>query len=328
MTLRLKLKTSLLTLTAAAAALLSLGGEAHAADKTLCVYDPGGATGAAYKLTEKYVAAAQAWGVNFTMKAYTNEATAASDFTNGQCDAVLLTGVRTQEYNRKSYSIEAMGLTTSYDQLRTAVGVLAKPQAAPLMKSGAYETVGIYPAGAVYLYVQERANVDISALAGKKIATMSFDRAAPVMVSRVGATKVDADVGNFAQKFNNHSVWACYAPATAYGPLELKKGLGTTGGVIKFPLAQLTLQMLIRGDGYPAEFGQQSRQWAAQHFNDALALTNSAEAAIGRDGYWVELESARVTQYREMLKGVRADLVQQGAYDATVVQLVERISGQ
>jgi len=313
--------SAILTLTA-----LSFSSTAEANDKLLCVYDPGGKSGDAFKTSERYKAAAAGWGVNFTLKPYTDEAIAATDFQNGACDAVLLTGVRTQQFNRKSYSVEALGLTTNYNQLKAAIGVLAKPNAASLMVSGQFETVGIYPAGAVYLYARDRTNTDISVLAGKKVATMDFDKAAPVMVQHIGATAVASDIGNFAQKFNNGAVFACYAPATAYGPLELNKGLGTDGGVIKFPLAQLTLQMLIRTESFPADFGQQSRTWAAGQFDSVLRLTNAAESSIGSAGYWVDLDAAKTAQYRTMLSEVRATLVAQGAYDPTIVKLVERIA--
>lgn len=299
---------------------------AHADDKDLCIYDPAGSSGDAYQTAQRYAAAAQAWGVNFSLRAYTDEAIAASDFANSNCDAVLLTGVRTQQFNRKSYSVEALGLTTNYQQLRTAIQVLARPNAASLMVANQYETVGIYPAGAVYLYVQDRSNIDISVLAGKKIATMDFDQAAPYLATQVGATAVPSDIGNFAQKFNNGAVFACYAPATAYEPLELSQGLSGGGGVIQFPLAQLTLQMLIRHAEFPDGFGQSSREWAAGQFDSVLRLTTSAEASINNDGYWIQLDAAKTQQYRQMLSEVRSTLVGQGAYDPTVVRLVERIA--
>jgi hypothetical protein len=155
---------------------------------------------------------------------------------------------------------------------------------------------------------------------------MDFDKAAPFMAEQVGASSVASDIGNFAQKFNNGAVFACYAPATAYSPLELRQGLSTGGGVIQFPLAQLTLQMLIRPDEYPDNFGQQSREWAAGQFDSVLRLTTAAEATINNDGYWISLDPAKTQQYRQMLSEVRGTLVTEGAYDPTIVKLVERIA--
>ena len=58
--------------------------------KTLCVYDPGGASGDAYQIIKDYRTAAAGWGVNFTLKPYTDEKTAAEDFKAGQCQAVAV----------------------------------------------------------------------------------------------------------------------------------------------------------------------------------------------------------------------------------------------
>ena len=65
------------------------------------------------------------------------------------------------------------------------------------------------------------------------------------MVQKVGASMITADVATFAGMFNNGSVDACYAPAFAFNALELYKGVGKKGGVIQYPLAQMTLQLLI-----------------------------------------------------------------------------------
>ena len=59
---------------------------------------------------------------------------------------------------------------------------------------------------------------------------------------------VPADVGTFAGMFNNGSVDICAAPATAFKPLELEKGLGRSGGIARLPLAQMTFQMVGRDE--------------------------------------------------------------------------------
>jgi hypothetical protein len=83
--------------------------DAAAQAKVLCVYDPSGAAGDAYQYAKDYQTAAIAWGVTFEPKPYTSETVAAADFRNGKCDAVILTGVRVQQFNRKTYSVEAIG---------------------------------------------------------------------------------------------------------------------------------------------------------------------------------------------------------------------------
>lgn len=47
------------------------------------------------------------------------------------------------------------------------------------------------------------------------------------MASQVGAQAVSSDITNFGAKFNNGQVDIIGAPAAAFKPLELHKGLGT-----------------------------------------------------------------------------------------------------
>ncbi len=322
--------TALRRACSAAAALLGLlvaTPAAAAVDKTLCVYDPSGAAGPTFQNAKAYQAQALQWGVNFSLKPYTDESVAAADFRNAQCDAALITGVRVQQFNRKSYSLEALGLAPTASVLKTALQVLAKPKAAALMTSGAFETAAIYPAGEVLLFVNDRSMQDTSALAGKRVCTMDFDDAAKTMVAVVGAHPVPADIGTFASKFNNGSCDVAYAPAAAYKPLELHKGVGAKGGVVDFPVTQMTLQLLIRTADFPAGFGQQSREWSAGQFDSIQAVL----AKIRKDvpaASWIQVEGDKKARYNKMLADTRAKLVASGSYDATVVKLVEQIAAQ
>ena len=310
-----------------AAASLTLPSLAAAGSLTLCVYDPGGAAGDAFQAAKKYQTAALQWGATLDLKPYTSESVAAADFRNGKCDAALLTGVRSQQFSKAAYSIESMGVLPSYTALEASLGTLAKEAAAKLMVSGDYEVAGVFPAGAVYLYINDRSVISLSALAGKKICTLDFDPSAKFMVEHIGAQVVPADVGTFASLFNNGSCDIAYAPATAYGPLELYKGLGEQGGIVKFPLSQLTLQVLIRSSAFPDGFGQTSRTWSATEFKSVLELTTKAEGDVDPK-YWVEVPDGVSAKYVAMFKDVRTQLVGKGVYDATVVKLLEAIAAK
>ncbi len=310
-----------------AAAALTLPSVAAAGSLTMCVYDPGGAAGDAFQAAKKYQTAALQWGATLELKPYTSESVAAADFRNGKCDAAILTGVRSQQFSKAAYSIESMGVIPSYTALEASLGTLAKEAAAKLMVAGDYEVAGVFPAGAVYLYINDRSVISLSALAGKKICTLDFDPSAKFMVEHIGAQVVPADVGTFASLFNNGSCDIAYAPATAYGPLELYKGLGDGGGIVKFPLSQLTLQVLIRSSAFPDGFGQTSRTWSAAEFQSVLELTTKAEADVDPK-YWVEVPDGDSAKYVAMFKEVRTQLVSKGVYDATVVKLLEAIAAK
>ncbi len=308
---------------AAALGLAAAPATAAAAQK-VCVYDPSGAAGPAFQHARTFQAAAAGMGVQLELKPYTDEGVAAADFRNKQCDAALLTGVRMQQFNKATFSLEAVGLIPTYDVLKTAIQTLSKEKAASLMATAEYEVAGVYPGGAVYLYLRDKAVSDVDQLAGKRICTMSFDKAANTMVKTIGASAVSADIGTFASKFNNGSCDVAYAPAAAYTPLELYKGMGEKGGLVRYPIAMMTLQLVIRPGSFPAGFGQQARTWSAAQFDALMPTLKKAEAEV-RQGYWVEVDAVRKARYDDMLGKSRAELVAAGAYDPTVVKLVEQL---
>lgn len=301
-----------------AVALFASPRQASAAEsRTLCIYDPSGESGDLYKNAVPYALAALEWGVDFGHpQVRQDEKIAAEDFRAGKCDAVLLTGVRAREFVPSAGSVEALGAVQTYKQLKTVVGALARPGEAKLMKHGEFEIAGIFPAGAVYLFVRDRDLKDASSLAGKRIATLSFDAAANMMVERVGAAAVSADVSTFSGMFNSGSVDVAYAPATAYKPLELGKGVGSHGGVVRFPLAQLTFQVLMRTSKMPAGFGDASRKYVSDQYDAMMKIVQRAEKDVPAKS-WIEVPDAR--SYDTLFQSVRIDLGGKGVYDQTML---------
>ena len=220
-----------------------------------------------------------------------------------------------------------MGALESYELLRQVLGLLANPRAGERMRSGDYETVGVFPAGAVYLFVRDRSLSAITDLAGKRVATIDFDQAAVTMVDRIGASMVPADIGQFAGMFNNGSVDVCYAPATAYEPLELGRGLESGGGVVRFPLSQLTLQIVARTADLPDGFGNSARAYAHERFDDWMTLINRADSVIP-GAKWMDVADADQASYDNVFRQVRIQLRDEGVYDGTMLTLLRRVRCQ
>ncbi len=308
----------LLTIAAVAA-------HAQPVERKLCVFDVAGANGDIYNLMKDFQAQAVSWGVKFEMKPYTDEKVAAGDFKAGQCDAVLMTGTRVRPFHKVAGTIEAMGALPSYKHLQMAVTNLHDKRAAKLMRSGGYEIGGIFPAGAIYLLVNDRSIDTVGELSGKKIATLDYDDAAKKMVSHVSASMAGADVSTFSGMFNNGSVTACYAPASAYKALELYKGIGRKGGIIRYPLAQLTFQLLLRQDKLPDGFGQQARDYATTKFKEALDLVTKAEKAVPKKT-WIDIPAKDKAAYDEMFRSVRILLRDKDkVYHKTTLTLLRKI---
>jgi hypothetical protein len=283
------------------------GASAQTENRTLCVFDPSGANGDLFQSMKDYRGAALSWGVNFSLKPYTDEKTLAEDFKAKQCDAALMTGTRIRQFHPFSGSLEAMGGLQSYEQIRSVIKSLSSPKAKSLMRQGAYEVAGILPGGAVYLLVRDRKIDTVQELAGRRIATLEYDKAAKTMVRQVGASMVAADVGTFAGMFNNGSVDAAYAPASAFKALELYKGIANKGGVIRYPLAQLTMQLLIHHTKLPEDFGIKSRRHAAQMFKASIKLAQKADQTI-KAAYWIDIPAEDKKRYDEMFLEVRLRL--------------------
>ncbi|MDP2228224.1 MAG: DUF6091 family protein, partial [Moraxellaceae bacterium] len=174
-----------------AGAALALSSTAMANPKqTLCVWDILGAQGDVYNMMKDYRLAAAKWGANFEMKPYTDEKIASEDFKAGQCDAVVMTGLRGRQFNAFTGSMDSIGSLPTYEAQKRALAMLSGASAAKFMVSGNYEVVGITPMGAAYLFVNDRQINSVGKLSGKKIAVLDYDKAQAKMVQKVGAQPV------------------------------------------------------------------------------------------------------------------------------------------
>ena len=297
-----------------------------AESRTLCVYDPAGRSGDFYAVVQKYATQASAWGFDLELRPYTDEETAAKDYEAGQCDGVTATGTRLQRFNRFPSTIEAIGGLTSYPMLKQMVSALTRSDAAAQsLSANGNVTVGFIPAGAVYLFVRDRSVDTVEELAGKRIATLDYDRASLFMVERVGAIVVPADLGSLGPKFNNGDVDACYVSAPAYRPFELHRGLGTRGGIIQSPLAQATMQVMLRESKFSADFIKRSRQDLAGRFEESLAYIKKAEASIPSN-YWVTVPESREEGWAELFQSVRIALRdEKKAYAGSMLTVMRKL---
>ena len=296
------IRKSLVALTLAAVAPI-----ASAQTVKMCVFDVIGANGDIYNMVKDYALEMKSHGVNFKLKPYTDEGVAVGDFNAGQCDAVAATDLRTRPFNRFTGTLSAVGALPTYDDLKTLLATLAQPKAASLMKQDGYEVLGIVPAGAGYLFVNDRSMDTAGDLAGKRMATLDYQKDAIHMVNFVKATVVPSDITNFAGKFNNGSVDTAYAPAFAYEALELYKGLGDKGGIVDYPLAQLTIQIVARENVLDDDTAQAARQVAWGMYPQAMNLINKQEEAIPEEK-WIRIPEKDIQGYQEMFRQNRIEM--------------------
>lgn len=278
-----------------------------------CVFDIIGSSGDQYQLMEDFAIELRDIGLRLNLSAYTDESVALADFSAGECDMLVATDLRTRRFNRFAGTVSAVGALPSYEHLETVLRVMTSENAADRMSTDDYEVMGIFPYGAAFLFVTDEflseidGTPDVTDLAGRTIATLEYQEDAIHMVNYVNASLDPSDITNFGGKFNNRSVDAAYSPAFGYDALELYRGIGDEGGIIDYPLAQLTGQVIVRKGVVDAETAQKAREISFRMFDDAVGMAQEFEDSIP-DDHWVTIPDEDIEDYQEMFRQNRIQL--------------------
>jgi len=310
---------------AMAAATIAMTSPAQA--QVICVFDLLGTAGDSYAMMKDYALAANGWGAKVTLKPYTDERVAAEDFKAGQCDGVSITGMRGRQFNDFTGSLDAIGALPSNQAAQSVMGLLASPKLAGDMVKGDYEIAGVVPLGSAFLLVNDRSINTLAKAAGKKIAVLDYDKAQAKLVQKVGAQPVSADVTTFGGKFNNGQVDIIGAPAIAFKPLELHKGLGTKGAIVRFPIAQITGNVIVRKSKFPEGYGQKSRDWVATQVPRAMGIIKKTEAEIPAK-FWMDIPANDKIGYVKLMRESRIDLTKEGIYNKKMMSLLKKVRCQ
>jgi hypothetical protein len=144
------------------------------------------------------------------------------------------------------------------------------------------------------------------------------------MIQKIGAQPVSVDVTNIGPRFNNGFVDMVTLPAVAYKPFELYKGIGTKGGIGRFPIMIPTVQLVFNKGKFPDGFGLKSRQYWAGQFDHAMNLIKKAEAGIPA-ATWDDLPAENIPKYVLMLREARIDIAKQGMYNKQTLNIIKRV---
>jgi hypothetical protein len=309
---------------------------APASSPRLCVFDLLGTSGDMYNATKDYVLAMQsATGITLTARAYTDERIAMEDFRTGQCEALLATTFRTRAFNPVTATTDAFGATlilrqgkvdmaAGHQVMRLASQTFNTPGATTLVVQGKYEMAGLIDVGAVYGLVNDRRINSPEAMAGKRMLAFDHDKAQAHLIQKAGAQAVSADITNFATKFNNGMADMAATPAVAFRPLELHKGVGSKGAISRFPFMIMSYQLIIDRSKLPTGFGDASRRYWFEHFDEVLNVVRKAEADIPA-ALWMDLPAEQLPRYAQYMREARVELAEQGLYDKQGLKLLKRI---
>lgn len=297
------------------------------AKQEICVFDLLGKAGESYKMMEEWALAAKTWNTDVQLIAYQNEELADKDFKNGKCDAAYITTMRARQYNKFAGSIDALGgVPTNAIALKAITFVLDKRNVKRLktkIDNEEIEIGGIGQIGPAYIFVNDRAINTIEKGKGKKFAVLAYDKAQIAMVERVGAIPVPSDISNFIKKFNTGEVPMVGAPAYAFKPLEMEKGLGSKGALINFPVLNVTADLVFRSQKFPATFGNDSRIWFIKQLPRQFSMVKRLEEGIPAK-YRLNLSKVDTEKYQKLLRDGRMELTRQGIYDPTMMSVLKR----
>jgi len=290
--------------------------------QSFCVFDVLGVQGPFYNSMREYATLARKWNVELELKAYTSEAQAVEDFSAGKCDIISMTGIRARDFNLFSSSIEAIGGLKTDSQMKSVIDTISRPEASKLMIQDNYEVVGVLPIGAAYLFLNDRRINSVEKIKGKKIAVLAHDLVQLRMATRLGFAPLAADIDDFALKFNSGEAELIAAPAIAYMPLELFKGVGNKGLVLKMPVSYLSLQVVTHLHKFSADFGQKSRHYFAGQFDNLQKPISAAEQEIL---YFFPAPDGEYDNYQNLLSDARVSMTEEGIYDPKMINLLKKV---
>ena len=317
----MKTRPHLLRLLALCACLLGPG---LARAQLFCVFDPLGAGGDYYRMFKDYQLAAKRWSVSIDLKPYTDDNQLDADFKSGACDMASMIGQRARLYNTFTGTLDAPSVIENYAQEREAMAVVASPKAATYMTNNGIEVVGVVPIGAAYVVSSDRYINSFDHAVGKKVAIMAWDPVQAMMAKDFKTVPVPVQLPQFGDYFNKGKVDFIVAPIAIYKALELSKGIGSKGGIVRRPLFQFSMQVLDHADKFPEGFGQKSREYMFGQTDHALSLAHNQEAEVDSK-VWMYALHQEIIKWDNTMRTLLKHLTKEGLYDRHMLAVLQRI---
>ena len=290
----------------------------------ICIWDLVGRNGPIFSTAQDQTTRFLKYGIKVNLEPYTNEQVMVEELKAGRCDAALMTGMRARLFNQYTGTIDSIGGLPTQEHLRMLLKVLADPRSAPRMTQGGYVVLGVAPAGGAYIFVNDKHINTLGKAAGKKVAVLDYDPVQAEMVADLGAAPVPTDIVHAPGLFNNGVVDVLAAPLAAYQLMELYKGMQPNGGIINYPLAQITLQLIGHKDRVTPELAQITRELFFKSYDDFLGRVRQ-ETKVVPDHWFVEIPEEDKREYEVMMREAREELRKRGYYSPEMLGLQKRI---
>ena len=292
--------------------------------RKICIWDIVGRSGPVFTAAQDQRLRLLEYGVDVEMVPYTSESVVLEDLKAGICDAALISGLRARLFNKFTGTVDSVGGLPTSNHMRILLQVLASPKSADKMQNNDYVVMGIAPAGGAFIFVNDKSISSLAKAAGKKVAVLDYDPTQARMVAQIGATPIASDIVSAPNKFNNGVVDVLAAPLIAYEALELYKGMSPNGGIVNYPLAQISMQLIGRSDRFPNEIAQLVREAFFQNYDVIMKRINE-EAAKVPAKWWIEIPDKDKVEYEVMMQQARIQLRDEKYYDADMLTLQRKI---
>jgi len=113
-----------------------------------------------------------------------------------------------------------------------------------------------------------------------------------------------------------------------FKPLELKKGMtdkngNVVGGIIKFPLIQVTGTLIMHRNKFPAGMGPIAREMISKQLNPAFEFVDKIEREVP-DKYWFDIREADKPGYIKIMREARIQMTKEGYYDPAMMKILKK----
>jgi len=295
-----------------------------AEDQVWCAYDPIGSQGDITRRLNDIRLYAQQYQVKFKVVTYQKEQQAIQAFDGGKCSGLAASNFNTYRYNQFMGSTAGIGLIPNNRTAKSFLQLLNHPTIEKRLVSKNYEAIGMIPIGTAYMVLKNKNLSRVAQLRNQRIGVLPNNPPQQALVRSVGAQPVYVDLSNAIAQFKQNKIDIIAAPVYGLLPYNLQKEFGPNTQVINFPLAYFGVNLIIKPQAYPANFGRKIRGWFVQN---SQLLTNRATQWENHlpAYYWVDVSFYEKQSYDVMVAKIRNQYVLSGYYDAYFVQLMKRL---
>lgn len=292
--------------------------------RRICIWDIAGRSGPIFAAAQDQKTELLTLGINVEMEAYTSESILAEELKAGRCDAALMTGMKARTFNKFSGTIDSVGALPSLKHMKVLLKALTNPKMSHKFENDHYIVLGVAPAGAAYIFVNDRRIDSLTKAAGKRIAVLDYDTTQAKMVLKLGATPVPSSLVGAPNKFNNGAVDVLPAPLVAYQFMELYRGMKPDGGIIDYPFSQASMQMIGRVDRFPREVAQIIREGFYEGFDRVMKQLNVQTGNIP-EHWWIQIPDKEKQDYEVMMQQARIELREADYYDGSMLRIQRKV---